>query len=255
MTTIRVLPIDDNPAILRRISEALSAHSDIEIVATAQDGAQALQLIDEHEIDVILLDIVMPKLDGFAVLDALARRDRCPRIIMITSLAGDDFIDRCMRAGASYYMIKPLDGEILYRRIIETMQMSDPLPQQPTAAPKNPSASTDEQITNLFLTIGIPAHIKGYQYLREAVSLVLRDPSIIGRITKELYPLVARRFDTSASKVERAMRHAIEVAWHRGRLDSVNKMYGYTVFLADDKPTNGEFVALVADKIGLAKSA
>lgn len=257
MTKIKVLPIDDNPAILKQIVDFLSQKPDIEVPDCAFDGAQALQMIDQHRPDILLLDIVMPKMDGFAVLEALQQREEAPKIIMVTSLSSDNFIDRSMRLGASYYMVKPLDMQILYNRIIETATLAPdtriPIQLEPKAAHAQHTA--DEQITNLFLTIGIPAHIKGYQYLREAVSMVLENHDVINRITKELYPGIARKYATSASKVERAMRHAIEVAWNRGRLDSINKMYGYNVFSPDDKPTNGEFIALVADKVRLPKTA
>ncbi len=257
MTTIKVLPIDDNPAILKQIVDCLSQKPDIDIPDCAFDGAQALQMIDQYHPDILLLDIVMPKLDGFAVLEALQDREDAPKIIMVTSLSSDNFIDRSMRLGASYYMVKPLDMQILYNRILETVATSTGEHTSIHLEPKSAHThhTADEQITNLFLTIGIPAHIKGYQYLREAVSMVLENHDIINRITKELYPGIARKFATSASKVERAMRHAIEVAWNRGRLDSINKMYGYNVFSPDDKPTNGEFIALVADKVRLPKTA
>ena len=172
---------------------------------------------------------------------------------MLTGLARDDFIMRAIQLGASYYMVKPFDMNLLYERIVEVAR------EQPAAvlaaAPQAADESVDERITNLFLTLGIPAHIKGYQYLREAVRMVLENHDVINRITKELYPGIARKFDTSASKVERAMRHAIEVAWTRGRLDAVNQMYGYRVFAREDKPTNGEFIAMVSDKLAVKKTA
>ena len=164
---------------------------------------------------------------------------------MLTGLAGDDFIARALRLGASYYMVKPFEMELLYKRICEIARRSEPQPE-----PQPPEqTNADEAIVNLFLTLGIPAHIKGYQYLREAVKMVLADRDVINRITKELYPGIAKKFDTSASKVERAMRHAIEVAWSRGRLDTVNRMYGYKVFDAMDKPTNGEFISCITEKL------
>ena len=142
-------------------------------------------------------------------------------------------------------MGKPFDMELLYKRICEIARRLE----QPESVPPAEQGNADEAIVNLFLTLGIPAHIKGYQYLREAVKMVLSDRDVINRITKELYPGIARKFDTSASKVERAMRHAIEVAWSRGRLDAVNKLYGYKVFDAMDKPTNGEFIRCVSEKL------
>ncbi len=257
MTKIKVLPVDDNPAILKQIVDCLSQKPDVEIAGCAYDGVAALQLIEETQPDVILLDIVMPKMDGFAVLEALSAREQPPKTIIITSLSRDDFIDRAMQLGASYYMVKPLDMQILYNRVLEMVGSDSPVQPQLSlhASPASAQHSADEQVTNLFLTIGIPAHIKGYQYLREAVHMVLENHDVINRITKELYPGIAKRYATSASKVERAMRHAIEVAWNRGRLDSINKMYGYKVFSPDDKPTNGEFIALVADKVRLPKTA
>ena len=173
-----------------------------------------------------------------------------PKVIVLTGLSRDDFIMRAIRLGASYYMVKPFDLHLLYSRILEIAgeEAEDAL--LPTAETQQAVESADEQVVNLFLTLGIPAHIKGYAYLRLAVHMVLEDRTLLSRITKELYPGIARRFDTSASKVERAMRHAIEVAWSRGRLDTVNKMYGYKLFDAMDKPTNGEFISCVSEKVG-----
>ncbi|MEF9973602.1 MAG: sporulation transcription factor Spo0A [Clostridia bacterium] len=251
---IRVLPVDDNPAVLKLITDYFADKPDIMIVGCACDGEQALSMIPQTQPDLLLLDIIMPKLDGFAVLKALGDMPCAPRAIMVTGLSRDDFITRAMQLGASYYMVKPLDLGVLYDRIREIYRMED-MPGAPAEAHHAKLHSTDEQVTNLFLTIGIPAHIKGYQYLREAVRMVLENHDVIGRITKELYPGIARKYDTTASKVERAMRHAIEVAWNRGRLDAINRMYGYKVFSPDDKPTNGEFIAMVADKAAMQKSA
>ena len=247
---IRILPVDDNPAILKQLSDFFKGKPDIELVGSACDGDQALKMLRTARPDVMLLDVIMPKLDGFAVLDALREMPDPPRVIMVTGLSRDDFIVRAMQLGASYYMVKPIDLTVLYSRIKEVNGID---PQMVTSGEMHraPRHTADEQVTNLFLTIGIPAHIKGYQYLREAVKMVIEDHEMLSRITKELYPGIARRYSTTASKVERAMRHAIEVAWNRGRLDSINRMYGYKVFSPDDKPTNGEFIAMVADKVAV----
>ena len=173
-----------------------------------------------------------------------------PKVIVLTGLGRDDFVIRALRLGASYYMVKPFDMQSLYARILDFARDDEPLPE-----PEPQAESPDDQITNLFLTLGIPAHIKGYQYLREAVRMVLSNHNLINRITKELYPGVARKFATSPSKVERAMRHAIEVAWTRGRLDTVNQLYGYKVFRKEEKPTNGEFISCIVEKIAMKKSA
>ncbi len=254
MDKIKVLLADDNQSILRLLTDYFAKKEEIELTGTVSNGAEVLDAVRAEGPDVLVLDIIMPRRDGFLTLEELAELPAPlrPKVIVLTGLARDDFIMRAIRLGASYYMVKPFDRNVLYRRIIEIAGAGESVISE---APEGPQESVDEQVTNIFLTLGIPAHIKGYQYLREAVRLVTEDHEIINRITKELYPAIARRFDTSASKVERAMRHAIEVAWSRGRLDAVNRMYGYKVFSPEDRPTNGEFIALVADKLAMKKTA
>ena len=255
MGKIRVMLADDNRSLLKLMSDYLLRQPDIELVGAVSDGMEIPDRVIEWTPDLLVLDIIMPRQDGFMALEKLGQPDFPvkPRVIVLTGLARDDFIMRAIRLGASYYMVKPFDLRLLYARIVEIA--SDGAGALESAGEGESGESVDEQITNLFLALGIPAHIKGYQYLREAVRMVLENHDLINRITKELYPAVARRFDTSASKVERAMRHAIGVAWTRGRLDAVNQMYGYKVFRREDKPTNGEFIALIADKIAMRKTA
>ncbi len=258
MDKISVLLADDNQALTRLIADSLSRKPDIEICGMAADGVEALEMVTSLCPDVLLLDIVMPRLDGFSTLEALSKTEltKRPKIIMLTGLSRDDFLNRAMRLGADYYMIKPFDMQTLYARIVDIAKTEDTDAYMSLSDVGRPSpGSADERVTNIFLSIGIPAHIKGYTYLREAVKMVIDEHDLINRITKELYPGIAKRYMTTPSKVERAMRHAIEVAWSRGRLDSVNRIYGYKVFSAEDKPTNGEFIALIADKIALQKSA
>ena len=257
MEKVRVMLADDNRSILRLITDYLGRCDDVEIVATAQDGTEIADIVRRERPNVLVMDVIMPRRDGFMALQDIAAMDveMRPRVIVLTGLSRDDFISRAMALGASYYMLKPFDLELLHSRILEIAHAGEAAEPIAAAQPEVHSDNTDERITNLFLTLGIPAHIKGYQYLREAVQMVLHDRDVINRITKELYPGIARRFDTSASKVERAMRHAIEVAWNRGRLDTVNRMYGYKVFDAMDKPTNGEFISCVAEKLGTHRSA
>ena len=255
MEKIKLMLADDNTSVLRLLSDYLRRKPDIELTAVVSDGREIPDAVREHAPDLLVMDIIMPHMDGFMTLEALNGMDSAlrPKIIVLTGLARDDFIMRAIQLGASYYMVKPFDPALLYARIVEIAR-EQPLPAtQP--APDAPDETVDEQITNLFLTLGIPAHIKGYQYLREGVRMVLDNHELINRITKELYPGIARKFDTSASKVERAMRHAIEVAWTRGRLDTVNQMYGCRVFAREDKPTNGEFIAMVSDKLSIQKTA
>lgn len=254
MEKIRVMLADDNQSLLKLLNDYLSRQPDIEVVAAVSDGVEIPDQVRAALPELLVMDIIMPRQDGFMTLEKLGAADFPvkPKVLVLSGLARDDFILRAVKLGASYYMVKPFDPALMHARIVELAGAHE----SPVAiAPETPDESVDEQITNLFLTLGIPAHIKGYQYLREGVRMVLEDHDLINRITKELYPGIAHRFDTSASKVERAMRHAIEVAWQRGRLDTVNQMYGYKVFKREQKPANGEFIALVADKIAMKKTA
>lgn len=247
---------DDNQSILDLLTDYFSRKDDIEVVATVSDGTEIADAVRAHGPDVLVMDIIMPRRDGFMALEEIARLEAeiQPKVIVLSGLSRDDFIMRAIALGASYYMVKPFDLHLLYSRILEVAGGAAVVATD--SAPATQAAETvDERITNLFLTLGIPAHIKGYQYLREAVHMVLENHDVINRITKELYPGIAKRFETSASKVERAMRHAIEVAWSRGRLDTVNRMYGYKVFDAMDKPTNGEYISCVSELIKRSRNA
>lgn len=247
MANVRLILADDNAALRRDIARELSAYEDIELVGEAPDGLAALELCAEKEADVLLLDVIMPRMDGLSVLAELQKREKAPRVLVFTAVGNDSVISRAMELGACYYMVKPIQTQLLHRRILEVARVQRP--QEAHVQPAPARASADERVANLFLTLGIPAHIKGYQYLREAVRMVMADRELIGHITGQLYPGVARRYDTSSSKVERAMRHAIEVAWNRGRLETTNRLLGMDVFTEKDKPTNGEFIALVAQKL------
>lgn len=256
MEKIRVMLADDNQSILRLLSDFFAQKQDVDLVAAISDGMAILEAVREYAPDILIMDIIMPRRDGFITLEQLNKMNdvQRPKVIALTGLARDDFIMRAIQLGASYYMVKPFDMNLLYSRVVEIAREETPNSINGTETAIR-EESVDEQITNLFLTLGIPAHIKGYQYLREAVRMVLDNHDMINRITKELYPGIARKFDTSASKVERAMRHAIEVAWTRGRLDTVNQMYGYKVFQKEDKPTNGELISCVAEKIRVGRNA
>ena len=246
MSTVRLILADDNDALRKDIAQELAAYEDIEVVGEAPDGLAALEVCAAQEADVLLLDVIMPRMDGLSVLAELQKREKAPRVLVFTAVGNDGVIARAMELGASYYMIKPIQTPLLHRRILEVAGLHRA---EEPHAPAPARASADERVANLFLTLGIPAHIKGYQYLREAVRMVMADHELIGHITGQLYPGVARRYDTSSSKVERAMRHAIEVAWNRGRLETTNRLLGMDVFTEKDKPTNGEFIALVAQKL------
>ena len=248
MNRISVLLADDNQTLLRLIADSLSRKPEIEIAGMAKDGVEALEMVQSACPDVLLLDIVMPRLDGFSTLEQLARLDlpKRPHVIMLTGLTRDDFISRAMRLGADYYMIKPFDMQMLYTRILEVARADD-APVYLSGPDTQTGASVDERVTNLFLSIGIPAHIKGYGYLREAVKMVMENHDLINRITKELYPGIARRFSTTPSKVERAMRHAIDEAWRSGEMEAQYELFGDTIDAKRGSPTCGEMIAQIAD--------
>ena len=259
METVRVIVADDNQQLREMIAQYLAQQSGIEIAGLASNGVEALNLVKEKEADVLVCDMIMPQMDGFSVLERLRSVSKAPAVIALTALGRDDFIARAINLGACYYMVKPFDFSLLAQRIFEASGAEGfaetvnirLIPESAESAPN----SLEERIANLFLTVGIPAHIKGYQYLREAVKMVIDNPDLMGRITKELYPGIAHRFGTTSSKVERAIRHAIEVAWNRGRIEALDEAFGRNVCSLDDKPTNGEFIALVSDRLRIKESA
>ncbi|NLZ25083.1 MAG: sporulation transcription factor Spo0A, partial [Clostridiales bacterium] len=212
-----------------------------------------------HSPDFVLLDIVMPELDGFGVLSSLslAKLEKKPTVVMMSQLCADGFVSKSLRYGASYFLAKPFSHETLKKYLDETgkEEFYQPQPQPMVTSVEKPSSEKknlrhlDEKIANIFISVGIPAHIKGYHFLREAIKMAVETPDIINSITKKLYPSIAERFDTSPSKVERAIRHAIEVSWNRGKIENINNIFGIKVYSANEKPTNGEFIALVADKM------
>jgi two-component system response regulator (stage 0 sporulation protein A) len=257
MDGIRVLLVDDNAELRRLVADFLSKQEGITVVGQASNGVEALQILSEQSVDILLMDIIMPQMDGYALLEELHRRsfDPMPQVIVLTALGRDDFIMRAVELGARYYMVKPFEVQVLAARIREITGQPVRSLEPVRAATSGHGQSLDERLSSLFLTIGIPAHIKGYQFLREAVKMVIDNPDVINRITKELYPGIGRRFNTTASKVERAIRHAIEVAWSRGRIETLNRAFGCKVASKEDKPTNGEFVAMIADKLSMERTA
>ena len=259
-TRVKVLIADDNSHQLAQCMAYLKEQQDIEVVGVASDGLAAWDALENNAVDVLIMDLILPKLDGFGVLERLISRADMPKpdVMVLSALSQESVIRRACEMGVKYYMIKPFDIETLYHRIIDLHNGQTPIRKpQVMAEPslRSKPCSRDEKITGVFLTIGIPAHIKGYHYLREAVKAVMDDGDIINRITKELYPTVAKRFSATPSKVERAIRHAIEVAWARGRIENINGIFGYNIYNKHDKPTNGEFIALIADKLKLEMTA
>lgn len=220
------------------------------VVGTALDGESLINVCDQTKPDLVLMDVVLPKCDGFKVMEYFQDIGFRPNIVVHSALSLDGFINRAITLGAKYYVIKPFDMVVLKDRVNEIFSDSqDKIYSKDTLTPAKKNNQLEEKITNIFITVGIPAHIKGYQFLREAIKLAIENPEIINSITKRLYPSIAEKFDTSASKVERAIRHAIEVAWNRGKIENINNLFGIKVYSSNEKPTNGEFIALVADKM------
>lgn len=250
---LKVVIADDNTSLASDISAKLSDREEFIVEGLARDGKEAMELIRRTSPDIVILDLIMPICDGFTLLEHLSSGELGPMpvTIVISALRQESVITRVLSMGAHYYMIKPVDTELLIRRMKELTDMKI------KGSPKligTRTRSLDERITSIFLSIGIPAHIKGYQYLREGIKLVMARPECISSITKVLYPGIAALFDTSASKVERAIRHAIEVAWTRGRIENINDIFGYNIYSKNDKPTNGEFIALIADRLQLEEA-
>ena len=252
---IRLLIVDDNAPLAAKISAFMNAQQEIEVVGTAENAREALEMVKLVHPNAIVADLIMPQTDGFFLLEKLSGGEYgpMPKIIMLSAVSSESLYARAIALGATYYMNKPFSMDTLYQRLLDFFDLRKLDIQKQPALVR--SKSLDERITSIFLSIGIPAHIKGYQFLKEAIKLVIKKPEIINSITKQLYPSIARNFETSPSKVERAIRHAIEVAWNRGRIENLNTIFGYNIYTKNDKPTNGEFIALIADRLMLEESA
>ena len=238
----------------------------MEVVGVAKDGQEASELISITKPDIAILDVIMPHLDGLGVLEKIneSQMEKKPICIMLSAVGQEKITQKAIDLGAQYYIIKPFEIDVLIKRIREIKTF------QPTGnkvsfinkeirAPyieiqqdkKNGTDNLEALVTNIIHEVGVPAHIKGYQYLREAIMMVVKDIDVINQITKQLYPEIASKYHTTPSRVERAIRHAIEVAWARGQIDTVESIFGYTVSTSKGKPTNSEFIAMIADKLRL----
>jgi two-component system response regulator (stage 0 sporulation protein A) len=260
METLKVAIADDNENMLRILGQVIADEKDFAVVGTATNGEDTVAIIKEKEPDVVLLDIIMPHLDGLTVMEKI-RNDKDikkePAFIIISAVGRESVTEDAFNMGATYYIMKPFDNEMLVNRIRyvknnrhtgKDKQVNSILSQDSLAISDR---NLEADITNIIHDIGIPAHIKGYQYLRDSIILSVKDSEVINSITKILYPTIAKKYQTTSSRVERAIRHAIEVAWNRGNTDTLNGLFGYTISNGKGKPTNSEFIALIADKIRL----
>ncbi|MCL2862341.1 MAG: sporulation transcription factor Spo0A [Firmicutes bacterium] len=274
MEKIKLLIVEDDVAYCKELADYFSAEEEFEVVGEAHDGLMAVSMFSALNVDAVILDIVMPQLDGFGFLNRIEKKNA--KVLVVSALSADAFITKAMNEGADYYMVKPTGTDAIKEQLIGLVRQKKSSPISQDASPHSRHSSSrplmnnqstelfksydksnmlyrtntlEERITNIFIMCGIPAHIKGYSFLREAIKLAVDNPDIINSITKRLYPDVATKFNTSPSKVERAIRHAIEVAWNRGKIENINSLFGIRVYSNKEKPTNGEFIALVADKM------
>lgn len=247
MEKIRVLMIDDNVSLVDMVREYFSNHKKIEIVDCAYDGEDGLNKIinEQDSYDLVLLDLIMPRKDGLYVLEELKKKNILKNIIVATSYNEPKVIRKVSEYGVNYYVLKPFELVDLESKILDVFEIVN------SKSINLYHSNLQISITKMLHELGMPSHIKGYQYIREGINMIYDNPDIIGGITKELYPDIASKYDTTVSRVERAIRHAIEVSWNRGNLDYMEELFGHSVDIDKAKPTNSEFIVTVADKLRL----
>lgn len=259
MEKLNIAIADDNERMVRLLDHIVSSDEELQVVGKAANGEELMEVIQEKKPDVVLLDIIMPKLDGLAVMDRVNRDPgiKKPAFIVISAVSQEKTTEDAFEVGADYYILKPFDNDMVLQQIKRTKARQER--SQSRARKINAYESRKEymernletDVTNIIHEVGVPAHIKGYQYLRDAIIMSVTDVEMLNSITKILYPTIAKRHQTTPSRVERAIRHAIEVAWSRGKMDTIDALFGYTVSNGKGKPTNSEFIAMIADKIRL----
>lgn len=280
MKNLNIAVADDNEAVLYMLSNIIESEENFNLVGTAKNGQETLEVIKDKNPDVVLLDMIMPKVDGLGVMERVKNDEdieKQPMFIIISAVGHETMTESAFELGADYYLMKPFDNHALLKRlndlqliingnvlkkelhpgIANTAQRDKKSIYAPDKKTENTAAghmitgNIENDVTHIIHDIGIPAHIKGYQYLRDAIIMAVRESEIINSITKVLYPDIARKYQTTPSRVERAIRHAIEVAWNRGNTETLNNMFGYTINTGKGKPTNSEFIALISDKLRL----
>ena len=253
---IRVLAADGNEEFRTALVKTLSMQDDMECVGEASDGPGALEKCREGNVDVLVMELVLPRLDGLGLLRRLQELEDGPTVLVVTGFVTAQVIRESAEQGAAYFLSKPCDMDELLLHIRQLSRRRSGGPARRFSEEVNEeSTELESRITEILHEIGVPAHIKGYQYLREAIMLTVEDMDVINAVTKVLYPEVARKFGTTPSRVERAIRHAIEVAWDRGDVETLQRFFGYTVSGIKGKPTNSEFIAMIADHLALKRKA
>lgn len=260
MEKLNVAIADDNQRMVHFLGEIISRDKELELVGQADNGKDICRIIREKQPDVVLLDIIMPKMDGLSVMEKINQDTtlkKHPSFIVVSAVGQERITEDAFQQGAAYYIMKPFDNEMVINRIKQLRGETAPKGRNLHRAAgqevpeKKKEQNLEMDVTNIIHEIGVPAHIKGYQYLRDAIILSVDDMEMLNSITKILYPTIAKKHQTTPSRVERAIRHAIEVAWSRGKMDTIDELFGYTVSTGKGKPTNSEFIALIADKIRL----
>ena len=261
MEKLNVAIADDNEKMVEVLSKIIDQDEELKLVGKAHNGEEIFNIIKEKQPDVVVLDIIMPKVDGLSVMERFSHDEnlkKVPSFIVVSAVGQERITEDAFDLGADYFMLKPFDKQVLLNRIKNLRRRSDRRIREnvrPSVAREEPGAygtrNLETDVTNIIHEIGVPAHIKGYQYLRDAIILAVNDMEMLNSITKVLYPTIAKKHQTTPSRVERAIRHAIEVAWSRGKMDTIDELFGYTVSTGKGKPTNSEFIALIADKIRL----
>lgn len=256
---VKIAIADDNEKMLNIMGKVLAEQNDFEVVGMATNGLEIINIIKDKQPDIVLLDIIMPQIDGLTVMEKV-KTDKDvtkePTFIVISAVGRESVTEDAFNMGATYYIMKPFDNQMLINRIRYVKSNKKLLDNKRAALVTDNSEAVSDRsleadITEIIHDIGIPAHIKGYQYLRDSIMLSVKDNDVINSITKILYPTIAKKYQTTSSRVERAIRHAIEVAWNRENTDTLNGLFGYTISNGKGKPTNSEFIALIADKIRL----
>ena len=256
MGSLSIAIADDNERMVEILDNIVKKDTEIRIVGKANNGEDVYQMIKEKEPDVVLLDLIMPKLDGLSVMERINQDHsikKHPKFIVISAIGQEGITEDAFNLGAYYYIMKPFDNDIALNRVkaIKNYSESRNFKQCVNSNERGNYENLENQVTDMIHEVGVPAHIKGYQYLRDAILMVIQDSEMLNSITKILYPTIAKRNQTTPSRVERAIRHAIEVAWSRGNMEIINNLFSYTVSTGKGKPTNSEFIALIADKIRL----
>ncbi len=257
---ISVIIVDDNEKVIENIDSALSKDTAIQIIGKAKNGHEAYELIRKSTPDVVILDLIMPKMDGLSLMNKVNEDGamiKMPFFIITSAISNENVIQDAFGYGAGYYLLKPFETNMIADRVKGVKSYNKRIPETKKIIGAGEDRkhfmerNIENDVTSIIHDVGVPAHIKGYQYLREAIIMSVNDNEMLNSITKILYPSIAKKFQTTSSRVERAIRHAIEVAWNRGRMDTIDELFGYTINAEKGKPTNSEFIALIADKIRL----